>query len=173
VSRNKGPPISQPDNTKRSITLKLFVLARQMRLGFDHGVELVGMTRAKWTLIVAVARNPGGTQRMIASALEMSEVVTGRLIDRLCADGYLERRENPSDRRGYRVYLTPAARPVLDRLGEIAKCQEEAIFKDLSDENITQLDELLDHIARNVADARKRYNDSKSHGAERETERAD
>jgi MarR family transcriptional regulator, transcriptional regulator for hemolysin len=152
----------------------LFVLARQMRLGFDHGVNCVGMTRAKWTLIVAVARNPGETQRTIAAALEMSEVVAGRLIDRLCASGYLERRENPSDRRGYRVYLTPAAQPVLDRLGEVAKLQEEQIFKGLSDENVTQLNGLLDHMARNVADARKRYMDSKMPGAERpETEGAE
>ena len=132
-----------------------------MRLGFDHGVSLTGMTRAKWTLIVAVARNPGETQRMIASALEMSEVVTGRFIDRLCADGYLERRENPNDRRGYRVYLTPAAKPVLDLLSEVAKGQEKTIFEGLSDDSVAQLDELLDHLARNVADARKRYNDGK------------
>jgi MarR family transcriptional regulator, transcriptional regulator for hemolysin len=150
-------PKSQADNTKRSITVKLFVLARQMRLGFDHGVEPLGMTRAKWMLIVAVARNPGETQRTIAGALEMSEVVTGRLIDRLCADGYLERRENPTDRRGYRVHLTPAARPVLDRLSEIAKSQEEAIFQGLSDDKVAQLNDLLDHLARNVAEARKRY----------------
>ena len=137
--------------------MKLFVLARQMRLGFDHGVKGVGMTRAKWTLIVAVARQPGETQRTIAAALEMSEVVAGRLIDRLCASGYLERRENPSDRRGYRVYLTPAAKPVLDRLGEVARLQEQEFFKGLSDENVTQLNELLDHISRNVAAARKRH----------------
>ncbi len=154
--------------------MKLFVLARQMRLGFDHGVKTVGMTRAKWTLIVAVARHPGETQRTIAAALEMSEVVAGRLIDRLCASGYLERRQNPSDRRGYRVYLTPAAQPVLDRLGEVAKLQEEEFFKGLSEENVGQLNNLLDHISRNVADARKRYIDSKMPGAERtETERAE
>jgi len=35
------------------------------------------------------------------------------------------------------------------------------------------LNELLDHLARNVADARKRYNDSKAVGAESEIERAD
>jgi MarR family transcriptional regulator, transcriptional regulator for hemolysin len=145
----------------------LFVLARQLRLGFDHGVQSAGVTRAKWTLIVAVARNPGETQRTIAAALEMSEVVTGRLIDRLCASGYLERRQNPSDRRGYRVYLTAAAQPVLDKLGEVAKLQEEEIFKGLSEENVTQLNELLDHISRNVAQARKRYHDSKLLGAER------
>jgi hypothetical protein len=69
--------------------------------------------------------------------------------------------------------LTPAARPVLDRLSEVAKCQEEAIFKGLSEAKIVQLDELLDHLARNVADARKRYNDSKAVGVERESERAD
>jgi hypothetical protein len=46
---------------------------------------------------------------------------------------------------------------VLDRLSEIAKSQEEAIFQGLSDDKVAQLNDLLDHLARNVAEARKRY----------------
>ena len=58
------------------------MVARHLRQGFDQSVERSGVTRAKWTLIAAVARIPGATQRKIAEALEVKEITAGRLIDR-------------------------------------------------------------------------------------------
>jgi MarR family transcriptional regulator for hemolysin len=129
----------------------LTVIARQLRMTFDKSAERSGLTRAKWTLIAAVARNPGATQRTIAEALEVREITAGRLIDRLCNEGYLKRRENPSDRRAYCVYLTPAAQPLLDRLEEIAKSREAEIFAELEVEDLEKLDALLDVISRNLS----------------------
>ncbi len=146
-----SPRSIKPDSRKRSIALKLTVIARQLRLRFDQSIVQRGVTRARWSLIAAVARNPGATQRAIAAMLEVTEVTAGRLIDRLCTDGYLERRENPSDRRGYCVYLTPAAQPVLDKMGEVAKSHENETFADLGEDDLAKLDALLSVIARNLA----------------------
>jgi DNA-binding MarR family transcriptional regulator len=146
--------IASPRNRRRSIALKLTVIARQMRLSFDQRVERGGLTRAKWTLIAAVARNPGVTQRSIAEALEVREITAGRLIDRLCDEGYLKRRENPNDRRAYCVYLTPAAQPLLDKLDEIAKSREAEIFMGFEADDLEKLDKLLDAIARNLSASR-------------------
>jgi MarR family transcriptional regulator, transcriptional regulator for hemolysin len=146
--------IASPRNRRRSIALKLTVIARQMRLSFDQRVERGGLTRAKWTLIAAVARNPGVTQRTIAEALEVREITAGRLIDRLCDEGYLKRRENPNDRRAYCVYLTPAAQPLLDKLDEIAKSREAEIFLGFEADDLEKLDKLLDAIARNLSATR-------------------
>jgi MarR family transcriptional regulator, transcriptional regulator for hemolysin len=132
----------------------LTVIARQLRVTFDQSVEQSGLTRAKWTLIAAVARNPGATQRTIAEALEVREITAGRLIDRLCDEGYLRREENPSDRRAYCVYLTPIAQPVLDKLDELAKIHEAAIFAGFTAEDLEKLDALLDTIAGNLSDFR-------------------
>lgn len=148
----------QPISKKRMIGVKLSVIARQLRLRFDQAVQLRGVTRAKWSLIAAVATNPGATQRSIAAVLEVREVTAGRLIDRLCSDGLLERRENPSDRRAYCVYLTAAAQPMLDKLGQVAREHEEMVFANLSDEELNLLDTLLDRIARNVALPNARQN---------------
>jgi MarR family transcriptional regulator for hemolysin len=130
------------------------VVARQLRLTFDKSAERSGLTRAKWTLIAAVSRNPGVTQRTIAEALEVREITAGRLIDRLCDEGILKRRENPSDRRAYSVYLTPAAQPLLDTLDELAKSREAEIFAGFDAGDLEKLDELLDAIARNLSAAR-------------------
>jgi len=151
-----------PDNRKRSISIKLNVIARQMRQRFDQTVETDGLTRAKWGVIVAVARNAGATQRSIASMLEITEVSAGQLIDRMCADGYLERRENPKDRRAYCVYLTPAAQPLIGRLGEVARINEDETFVGLSEPDLARLEELLDAVAHNLAVSRSRDAEKKS-----------
>jgi MarR family transcriptional regulator for hemolysin len=132
----------------------LTVIARQLRVTFDQSVERSGLTRAKWTLIAAVARNPGATQRLIAEALEVREITAGRLVDRLCDEGYLRREENPNDRRAYCVYLTPTAQPVLDTLDELAKFHEAAIFAGFSADDVDKLETLLDTIASNLSDFR-------------------
>jgi MarR family transcriptional regulator, transcriptional regulator for hemolysin len=141
-------------NRRRSIGLKLSVIARQLRLSFDQSAERSGLTRAKWTLIAAVAGTPGATQRVIAEALEVREITAGRLIDRLCDEGYLKRSENQSDRRAYRVHLAPAAQPVLDKLDEIARIHEACVFAGLDNEDLDRLDASLDAIARNLSAAR-------------------
>ncbi len=120
------------------------------------------MTRAKWRVIAAAARIPGATQRIIATALEVTEVTAGRLIDRLCADGYLERRENPNDRRGYCIYLTPAAQPLLHKMGQMARLHEEEAFVGFDEDDLIKLDALLDVIAQNLAVSRSRYEAKKS-----------
>lgn len=150
-----------PDSRKRGIALKLTVIARHLRQRFDQVVDCDGLTRGKWGVIVAVARNPGATQRSIASMLEVTEVTAGQLIDRLCADGYLERREHPKDRRAYCVYLTAKAQPLLGRLNEVAKIHEEQTFAGLDEADLTRLDALLDVVSRNLAVSRSRDDEEK------------
>ena len=152
MSSRGSTTIAAPRNRRRSVAVKLSVVARQLRVSFDQAAEQSGLTRAQWHLIAAVSRNPGTTQRTIAEALEVREITAGRLIDRLCDEGYLRRAENPSDRRAYCVYLTPASQPLLDKLDELAKVHEAAIFAGFTLEDVEKLDELLETISRNLSD---------------------
>ena len=129
-------------------------MARQLRVAFDHGAEQIGLTRAQWTLIAVVARYPGATQRLIAEALEVREITAGRLVDRLCEQGYLRRDANATDRRAYCVYLTPTAQPVLDKLDKLAGVHEAVIFAGLTTEDLEKLESLLDGVAANLANVR-------------------
>jgi MarR family transcriptional regulator for hemolysin len=141
------------------------VVARQLRVTFDQSAEQSGLTRAQWHVIAAVSRNPGATQRMIAEALEVREITAGRLVDRLCDEGYLKREEHPSDRRAYCLYLTPAAQPVLDKLDELGKVHEAAIFAGFDAAELEKLDNLLEAISRNMVVFRnQRTADNKSKG---------
>ena len=138
-------------NRKRAVGLKLTVVARQLRQAFDQSVERSGLTRAKWTLIAAVAQRPGATQRILAEVLQVREITVGRLIDRLCAEGYLKRRPHPKDGRAYCVHLAPPAQPVLDTLNELARTHEAVVFAGFTDDDLDKLHALLDAVERNMS----------------------
>ena len=150
----RGLASSWSSDRKRMLGLKLATLSRQLWSRFDQSVENTGLTRAKWTLIAAVGRLPGATQRSIAAALQVTEVTAGRMIDRLCEDGYLVREENPDDRRSYRVFLTSAAQPVIDQLGEVADEHTKEAFAGLDDEDLSKFESYLDIILGNTCTGR-------------------
>lgn len=150
MSTEGGRTIDAGNEKTRNITVRLNVLARMLRNQFDRKVADLNITRSQWAMIVVVARYPGATQRVIAETLEMSEASAGRLIDRLCAEGLLERRDREDDRRARAVYVTKAAEPLLTRLGEIAQEGDKVIFAGFSDEDLGQLQAYLDRIYANA-----------------------
>ena len=140
---------------KRTISLRISVLARNLRNYFDRQVAALGVTRSQWAMIAVVATNPGATQRMIADTLEMSEASAGRLVDRLCNEGLLTRRSREDDRRAKAIYISEAAEPLLEKLTIIARDSEDRMFKGLSDTEIETLP--TSAIAKPKAERRRRW----------------
>lgn len=149
----EGAAIPENNQLRQDIALRITVLARMMRNNFDRVLSEANITRSQWGLISVVARHPGATQRIIAEALEMSEASAGRLIDRLCAEGLLERRERDDDRRARAVYLTPAAEPLLSQSAEIARAYTQTIFDGLDQADLETLQKLLGQLYENLAKA--------------------
>jgi MarR family transcriptional regulator for hemolysin len=53
--------------------------------------------------------------------LDLQPITLTRLLDRLADCGLIERRPDPSDRRAKRLFLMPAARPLIERLDHLAE----------------------------------------------------
>lgn len=139
-------------NLKRAVSLRLTVIARLMRNHFDKNISTRGVTRSQWSLIVVVARNPGASQRTIADALEITEAAAGRLIEKLCSEGLLERRVDKGDKRARRVYLMPAAQPLLEILAKAGMKSEADAFAGITDEELAQFKILLGKVHANLAE---------------------
>jgi MarR family transcriptional regulator, transcriptional regulator for hemolysin len=90
--------------------------ARALRTVVDQRAREFGMTRAQWSVLARIQRNEGLSQSDLAAEIDIAPITLARLIDRLAATGLVERRPDPADRRINRLYLTPAAVPVLERL---------------------------------------------------------
>lgn len=95
-------------------------VARMLRTLADQEARKFGMTRAQWVVLFRLQRSEGLKQSELADILDIQPITLTRLIDRLCDNGLIERRSDPNDRRAKRLFLTPAARPVLDRLNVVS-----------------------------------------------------
>jgi MarR family transcriptional regulator for hemolysin len=91
-------------------------LQRLTRAYADKEAARYGITRAQWAVLAGVERNEGMKQTELAEQLEMQPITLTRLIDKLCDNGWIERRGDESDRRINRLYLKKAARPLLTKL---------------------------------------------------------
>ena len=109
----------RPRHPRREFAFVLSDVARLLRTYADQRARQFGMTRAQWAVLARLEHAEGLKQAELAEQLDLQPITLTRLVDRLCANGLIERRADPSDRRAKRLYLTPAARPLMDRLAEL------------------------------------------------------
>jgi len=106
---------------EREVAFNINDVARLLKTYADQRARDFGMTRAQWAVLARVERSEGLKQCELADTLDLQPITLTRLIDRLCDGGLIERRSDPDDRRAKRLYLTPAARPVLDGLTRLGQ----------------------------------------------------
>lgn len=103
-------------NPERNLFSLLHDVARLTRVEADKRARVHGMTRAQWSLMTRLARSPGLSQKELADLLEVEPISVARMVDRLEANGLLERRADANDRRVWRLHLLPAAGPMLKKM---------------------------------------------------------
>jgi len=131
----------------------LFETQRMLRLYADKLASRHGITRAQWAVLAKLDRTEGLKQSELAELMEMQPISLTRLIDRLCDNGLLERRDDPQDRRANRLYLLPAARPLLEKLAGLRADITEVALGHLSAAGADDLVAQLETIKNNVRDA--------------------
>src|SRR5580698_1717299 len=110
-----------PASLNREFAFMLNDVARLLRTYADYKASQFGMTRAQWAVLVRVDRSEGLNQSELAEVLDLQPISLTRLLDKLCESGLIERRADPIDRRAKRLFLTPAARPLLEKLAHLGE----------------------------------------------------
>ena len=134
-----------PDD-EQYIGYSLTDVARLLRTVFERRVREFGLTRSQWLVIARIYRRPGLSQSEVADLLEIEKASAGRLIDRMEAKGWLQRRDDASDRRINRLHLTPAAERLHAAIWPIAEATVDTALGDLSDEERRQLTQLMTRV---------------------------
>ncbi|UDL96424.1 MarR family transcriptional regulator [Lichenihabitans sp. PAMC28606] len=141
-------------------------IARMMRKRFEQRASSLGFTRSQWQVLVHLAKNEGIHQAGLADILEVEPISLVRILDRLAARGLVERRQHPTDRRIWLLYLTPAAHPSLSLLREIGEMTRAETLAGLPDEDQARLVAMLNRLKSNLVVACASPVDAKevSHG---------
>ena len=87
---------------------------------FNRRVKDVGLTRSQWQVLYLLYQQDGQNQTELAETLTMAKPPLGKVVDHLQKDGWVERRDDPTDRRAKRVFLTQKVAPLIGPLENIA-----------------------------------------------------
>jgi DNA-binding MarR family transcriptional regulator len=116
------------DSFDRTLGFLLHDCARLLRKRFEQNSRGLGLTRAQWQVLAHVNRHEGINQSALADILEIEPITLARIVDRLEASGFVERRQHARDRRLRLLHLTDKARPILDRMRAMGQAtREEAL----------------------------------------------
>lgn len=133
-------------NHERYIGYLISDVARLLRTVFDRRVRHLGVTRGQWLAISRLDRRPGASQSDVAEMLEIERATAGRMIDRMEANGWVERRADARDRRVNRIYLSRASEELLQSLWPIAAATNDEAMNDLTEEERQVLTKLLSRM---------------------------
>src|SRR3981081_4558256 len=128
-------------------------LARLVRAYADKQAARYGITRAQGAVLAKVERAEGMKQSELAEQMEMQPITLTRLIDRLCENGWIERRGDDTDRRVNRLYLRKAARPLLGKLSGLRSELTATALEGINPADAHRLLAQLEAIKENVRNA--------------------
>ncbi len=80
---------------------------------FEERARSLGLTLPQCRVLVQLSKQEGISQAELAGLVDLEPMTLVRVLDRMEADGWLERRSDPADRRARCLYLTAAGRPLV------------------------------------------------------------
>lgn len=142
------------DDLNTSFGFVIHDIARLLHKNFDKKAQTLGLTRSQWSVIAHLMRHDGIQQKMLADILEITPTTLVGLIDRLEKSGWLERKDDPADRRAKLVFLSPKARPVNEKMMKMGKATREDALKGINGNEREEFMKTLLRIRENLSDKR-------------------
>lgn len=142
-----------PFNPERSFGVLIGDLSRMLRRNFNRHVRDSGITQAQWQALAYLRRWEGINQATLADLMEVQPISLARLIDRMEAAGWVERRPDPKDRRAVRLYLCEKAQPLLLEMRKSWLEFQAKALQGISEPELQQTIDMLVRIKRNLTDA--------------------
>jgi MarR family transcriptional regulator for hemolysin len=125
--------------------------SRRYSRRFEERAQALSLTLPQCRALLYLETNQGVSQKRLSELTELDPMSLVRILDRMEADGWVQRRFDPADRRAHTLWLTPRAKPVLDHIAQlIAETRAEALLG-LSSEERSKLLELLERLHTNLS----------------------
>jgi DNA-binding MarR family transcriptional regulator len=151
---------------KPTLSFVLHEVARLLRKRFEQHARGLGLTRTQWQVLAFLAPNEGIHQGGLADLLEIEPITLVRILDKLASRGLVERRQHPTDRRIWLLYLTEAAHPLLTRMRALGETTRAEALAGIPDPEREQLLRSLSRMKTNLIGActQPATEDERNHG---------
>ena len=103
-------------------------VSRRYVLRFEQRAKAMAMTLAPCRVLAYLKRHEGISQARLAELTNIEPMAMVRILDPMEAEGLIERRPDPEDRRVRKLYLLPKSRPALEEIWRIAEVTRAETF---------------------------------------------
>lgn len=100
----------------------------------------------RFIYVIRVLEHPGIGMQELATAIGVDRTTAFRAISKLVADGYLEKRDHPTQSRLKVLYPTAKSEGLKDRLFRFESDTFDAYLSNLSDTDVQTLKQLLERV---------------------------
>ena len=132
------------------IGLKLNRTARIVGRAFDQALTEAGGSLPVWLVLLNLKTRKIANQRELAQAIGVREPTLTKQLHELETRGLLTRQRHPENRRIHHVELTEAGEQAFLQLRDAAIAFDRRLRAGLTDDETTQLADLLDRLVDNV-----------------------
>ena len=146
VMTPKVRPAEVGSEARRRVALLLRDNGHLFRQAFRRRLKALSVTSAEARAIMYLRANEGAPQARLAEELEVQPIALTRVIDRLEAEGLVERRLSEADRRVRLLFTTASGKSLVRRLLQLHEALNSEITASLSDDDMAQLAVALEAI---------------------------
>ncbi len=139
---------------RRTVTHRLAQAAHAYRVRAGSQLSRLKLHSGQETLLKALADSDGMSMSDLAATLGVQPPTVTKMISRLAAQGYVERRAAPGDARQAQVFLTEQGRDAIAAIDKLWKRIEKTALTDIDDKDRKRLRKLLRQVERNLGASR-------------------
>jgi DNA-binding MarR family transcriptional regulator len=145
------PPRTVAMDPQRSFGFLLKDASRLYVQRFERHAREHALTLDQCKALVNLAKNEGISQRRLSELADIEPMNLVRILDRMEADGWLERRADPVDRRARRLFLRAKARPLVDEIWQLAELTRSEALARVANDQRELFVELLERVRSTLA----------------------
>jgi len=139
---------------RRTVTHRLAQAAHAYRVRSGGQLARVGLHSGQESLLKSLAADDGMSMSDLAAALGVQPPTITKMISRLAAQDYVERRASSGDGRQAEVFLTERGRRAIATIDKVWKRIEKTALADIEDKDRKRLRKLLRQVERNLGSKR-------------------
>ena len=138
-----------PSKFKKENAQNIFIYHYVEEIIASYGIYLKDvfdeseLTRKEVPFLLRIRFSENTTQKELVELFKVSEGYTAKLLRKFEDLGYIERHENPTNRRIKIVELTPSGIEKTDELIDIVSTWEENVTSNMTDDEVATLKKLL------------------------------
>ncbi len=134
----------------RNLGFLLKDVSRLYTRRFEERAHGLALTLPQCKTLAYLSKNEGVSQKRLAELIEIDPMSLVRILDRMEADGWVQRRSDPDDRRARSLVLTEKAKPIVEHIWQLVSETRAEALEGLSADERTALVELLERVHENL-----------------------